>query len=129
MRGRISLHSAKFDSSLLNPFIVDSSEYLEFLTGHGEHHCLTAMIFQGRNRKAAMQRSLGEFAFQSDAGSWPLFVGAVLNGGLLMRVLVCKQKEIFKENQEFTHESNHKEIPKQTRITDRALSGGTGVDC
>ena len=55
-----------------------------------------------------MQRSLGEFAFQSDAGSWRLCVGAVLNEGLLMRVLVCKQKEIFKENQEFTHESNHR---------------------
>ena len=61
------------------------------------------------------ESSLGEFAFQSDAGSWPLFVGAVLNGGLLMRVLVCKQKEIFKENQEFTHESNHRVAPTANR--------------
>lgn len=57
------------------------------------------MIFSGEKP----ERSLGEFAFQSDAGSWPLFASAVLNGLLLMRQLVCKQKKCLKKNQEFTH--------------------------
>jgi hypothetical protein len=73
------------------------------------------MIFQGRNRKAAMQQSLGEFAFQSDAGSWPLFVHAVLNGLLLMRCSCVSKKKYLKKTQEFTHESKHRVSPTANR--------------
>lgn len=44
---------------------------------------------------------------------------------LSMILLVCKQKVVFKENQEFTHESKHRDVPKQTEVGNRSILVGT----